>query len=86
MLKSVIMKDTSHLSFPTLDKFDLYAKLKAQYITKILKIYTTLGYIVSLILLNLGHVFRFRIGKEEISPSILYTLSLLKIPTTNFTN
>ena len=26
-----------------------------------LKIYTTLGYIVSLILLNLGHVFRFRI-------------------------
>ena len=27
----------------------------------ILKIYTTLGYIVSLILLNLGHVFRFRI-------------------------
>ena len=28
---------------------------------KILKIYTTLGYIVSLILLNLGHVFRFRI-------------------------
>ena len=25
-----------------------------------LKIYTTLGYIVSLILLNLGHVFRFR--------------------------
>ena len=26
-----------------------------------LKIYTTLGYIVSLILLNLGYVFRFRI-------------------------
>ena len=26
-----------------------------------LKIYTTLGYIVSLILLNLGHVFCFRI-------------------------
>ena len=26
-----------------------------------LKIYTTLGYIVSLILLNLGHMFRFRI-------------------------
>ena len=26
-----------------------------------MKIYTTLGYIVSLILLNLGHVFRFRI-------------------------
>ena len=26
-----------------------------------LKIYTTLGYIVSLILLNLGHVFRFHI-------------------------
>ena len=26
-----------------------------------LKIYTTLGYIVSLILLNLRHVFRFRI-------------------------
>ena len=26
-----------------------------------LKIYTALGYIVSLILLNLGHVFRFRI-------------------------
>ena len=28
---------------------------------KYTKIYTTLGYIVSLILLNLGHVFRFRI-------------------------
>ena len=27
-----------------------------------MKIYTTLGYIVSLILLNLGHVFRFRIA------------------------
>ena len=26
-----------------------------------MKIYTTLGYVVSLILLNLGHVFRFRI-------------------------
>ena len=26
-----------------------------------MKIYTTLGYIVSLILLNLGHVFSFRI-------------------------
>ena len=26
-----------------------------------LKLYTTLGYIVSLILLNLEHVFRFRI-------------------------
>ena len=25
-----------------------------------MKIYTTLGYIVSLIFLNLGHVFRFR--------------------------
>ena len=29
-----------------------------------LDIYTALGYIVSLILLNLGHVFRFRIESE----------------------
>ena len=32
-----------------------------QSITYCMKIYTTLGYIVSLILLNLGHVFCFRI-------------------------
>ena len=31
----------------------------------VLKIYTTLGYIVSLILLNLGHVFRFRIVSRD---------------------
>ena len=30
-----------------------------------LEIYTTLGYIVLLILLNLGHVFRFRIVESE---------------------
>ena len=33
-----------------------------------LKIYTTLAYIVSLILLNLGHVFRFRISSAVCAP------------------
>ena len=36
-------------------------KVKSWEFISLLKTYTTLGYIVSLILLNLGHVFRFRI-------------------------
>ena len=37
-----------------------------------LKIYTTLGYIVSLILLNLGHVFRFRIVSRKCHLRVVY--------------
>ena len=45
-------------------RLDIF-RVKLKIPPNILKIYTTLGYIVSLILLNLGHVFRFRI----VSPS-----------------
>ena len=48
-----------------------------------MKIYTTLGYIVSLILLNLGHVFRFRITcpkfkriSETIEPRVVYIFTV----------
>ena len=42
----------------------LYLVQSSTYLTN-MKIYTTLGYIVSLILLNLGHVFRFRIVSRK---------------------
>ena len=40
-----------------------------------LKIYTTLGYIVSLILLNLGHVFQVQ---EELETSVPSSRGLVK--------